>query len=84
MAEQHIRPRERERERERREIEPRGKRERVRERVCVRERERERERERWLEGKRAFFAHRDVIQITSRLRHRDFGDFPSTDVLTGT
>jgi hypothetical protein len=64
--------------------------------VCERERERERkrerqkrkyirERDRWLEGKKSgFFAYRDVIQITSRLRQRDFGDFLPTDVLTGT
>jgi hypothetical protein len=66
---------ERKREREKRDE---GKRERERER----ENRRERERERWLEGKNSvFFAYRDVTEITSRLRQRDFGDFPTTDVL---
>jgi hypothetical protein len=60
--------------------------------VCVRERERERKREdikeskreqdRWLEGKNSVLLPRDVIQITSRLGQRDFGDFLPTDVLT--
>jgi hypothetical protein len=45
-----------------------------------REREREKERDRCLEGKTSIF-YRDVIQITSRLGQRDFGDFPTTDVL---
>jgi hypothetical protein len=72
MAEQHITQRDRE--------------EREREREKERERE-ERERERESGGwrpKTAFFAYRDLIKITSRLRQGDFGDFPSTDVLTGT
>jgi hypothetical protein len=47
-------------------------------------RERERER-RWLEDKTSgLFAYRDVIQITSRLGQRDFGDFSPSDVPTGT
>jgi hypothetical protein len=65
--------------------------ERERERDRERERERERERDMWLEAKRnvleqklLFFAHREVIQITSRLGQEDFSDFLPTDVLTGT
>jgi hypothetical protein len=60
--------RERERERER---EERQRRARVREREEKKEKERERE----VVGgqKQQFFAYRDVIQITYRLRQRDFG-----------
>jgi hypothetical protein len=52
----------------------------------MRERAREREREREEVGgqNKRFFAYRDVIQITSRLGQRDFGDFLPTDELTGT
>jgi hypothetical protein len=47
--------------------------------------EREREREEEAGGqKERFFAFRDVIQITFLLGQRDFGDFPTTDVFTGT
>jgi hypothetical protein len=94
------RKREREREREgekkdrERERREREKRERENRRESREEREREErekreerereEREREKREERAFFAYRDVIQITSRLGQRDFVDFPTTDLLTGT
>jgi hypothetical protein len=78
--------REKSREREERQRRAREREREERERKREKERERERERERSVVGgqKQRFFVYRDVIQITSRLRQGDFGDFPTTDVLTGT
>jgi hypothetical protein len=51
----------------------------------MRERKRERERGGDSEGKKnQFFAYKGVIQITSLLGQRDFANFCTTDVLTGT
>jgi hypothetical protein len=76
------------RERERKEIvrEERKIEDKEREKRVKEKRDRGSEREREVVGgqKELIFGYRDVIQITSRRGQRDFGDFPATDMLTGT